>query len=232
MEPENISNIIKKIRKDNNLTQRDLANELNVTYQAVSKWENAKGIPDISTLKTISEKYHISLDNILDGNFVNKDSNSKRKKIIIGFLSILLLIGIVWLYFFIREKNDEAYLLKLKTNCQDFTLNGVLTNNGQKSAIHISNIIYCGKEIDETIYDEIECNLFEVHAKEKKLISFYNEKGEKKLQDYLTGITFNVNNYTRICERFVDDTILLEINATKGNKTVTYNIPLTIDDGC
>ena len=59
MEPENISNIIKKIRKDNNLTQRDLANELNVTYQAVSKWENAKGIPDISTLKIISEKYHI-----------------------------------------------------------------------------------------------------------------------------------------------------------------------------
>ena len=229
MKPENISNIIKKIREDNNLTQRDLADELNVTYQAVSKWENAKGIPDISILKMISEKYNIILDNILEGNFTNKKNN---KKLLLSSIILFLILCGVGLYFLIKEKNNEAYLLKLKTDCKDFTLNGVLTNNGQKSAIHISNIIYCGNEIDETIYDEIECNLYEVHSKEKKLISVYNEKSEKKLQEYLKDISFDVNNYTRICQKFDDDTILLEINAIKGNKKVTYNISVIIDNGC
>ena len=38
MNQEEFGKIIKKIRKDNNLTQQQLANKYNVTYQAVSKW--------------------------------------------------------------------------------------------------------------------------------------------------------------------------------------------------
>ena len=39
MEQEKIANLIKKIRKDNHLTQKELADKYHVTYQAVSKWE-------------------------------------------------------------------------------------------------------------------------------------------------------------------------------------------------
>ena len=42
MDNEKISEFIKKIRKDNNLTQKELAAKYGVTYQAVSKWENGK----------------------------------------------------------------------------------------------------------------------------------------------------------------------------------------------
>ena len=45
MEQEKVSNFIKKIRKDNNLTQKDLAEKYGVTYQAVSKWENGLSFP-------------------------------------------------------------------------------------------------------------------------------------------------------------------------------------------
>ena len=38
MDQEKIGNLIKKIRKENHLTQAELANKLGVTYQAVSKW--------------------------------------------------------------------------------------------------------------------------------------------------------------------------------------------------
>ena len=47
MDQEKIGNFIKEIRKKNNLTQKDLADKYNVTYQAVSKWENGKNMPDI-----------------------------------------------------------------------------------------------------------------------------------------------------------------------------------------
>ena len=40
MDVDKFSQIIKQIRKDNHLTQKALANKYNITYQAVSKWEN------------------------------------------------------------------------------------------------------------------------------------------------------------------------------------------------
>ena len=51
MDSEKIGKFIKELRKRNNLTQADLANKYGVTYQAVSKWETGKNIPDISLIK-------------------------------------------------------------------------------------------------------------------------------------------------------------------------------------
>ena len=68
MDQERIGNLIKQIRKDNNLTQKDLADKLGVTFQAVSKWENGKNIPDIAVLKQISDMFNINIDDILNGN--------------------------------------------------------------------------------------------------------------------------------------------------------------------
>lgn len=47
MDQEKISKFIKAIRKKNNLTQKEFADKYGVTFQAVSKWENARGIPEI-----------------------------------------------------------------------------------------------------------------------------------------------------------------------------------------
>ena len=53
MNQEKISNLIKQLRKKDNLTQAQFANKYNVTFQAVSKWENGKSLPDIVLLKQI-----------------------------------------------------------------------------------------------------------------------------------------------------------------------------------
>ena len=56
MNQEKIGALIKKIRKDNHLTQKEFAELFGVTYQAVSKWEHGLCIPDIAifTFKTVS----------------------------------------------------------------------------------------------------------------------------------------------------------------------------------
>ena len=66
MNQEKIGNIIKNIRVQNNLSQREFAEKFGVTYQAVSKWENGKNIPDIAILKEICREYNLDLDNLLD----------------------------------------------------------------------------------------------------------------------------------------------------------------------
>ena len=49
MEPiqNTLANRIQTLRKENEMTQEELANRLGVTFQAVSKWENGKAAPDI-----------------------------------------------------------------------------------------------------------------------------------------------------------------------------------------
>ena len=56
---------IKKLRNENGLTQKDLSNMVNVTFQTVSKWENDENEPDVSTLKKLASLFGCSLDYLL-----------------------------------------------------------------------------------------------------------------------------------------------------------------------
>jgi transcriptional regulator with XRE-family HTH domain len=57
---------ISKLRKDHDLTQSQLADLLNVTRQAVSKWEMGDSFPDISLLPNLSELFHITVDQLVN----------------------------------------------------------------------------------------------------------------------------------------------------------------------
>lgn len=56
---------IKKLRMEKNLTQKDLADRLYVTFQTVSKWENDENEPDVSTLRELAKVFECSLDYLL-----------------------------------------------------------------------------------------------------------------------------------------------------------------------
>ena len=53
------------LRQQQNITQQELAARVNVTHQAVSKWENGSSIPDLQTLMTLSRLFDVSLDELL-----------------------------------------------------------------------------------------------------------------------------------------------------------------------
>ncbi len=55
---------IQKFRKQKGLTQEELADKLGVTYQAVSKWENAKSAPDIFFLPQLADVFFCSIDDL------------------------------------------------------------------------------------------------------------------------------------------------------------------------
>lgn len=92
---------IQQIREQNGMSQEQLAKDLAVTRQAVSKWENGKSLPDIENLMYISDLYGVSLDELVKGDpVVSKkvvaDSNAKEwHKLNIGFFG-LVLIYIAW----------------------------------------------------------------------------------------------------------------------------------------
>lgn len=61
-----LSEKLKSIRKQSNMSQEQLAEKLNVSRQAVTKWETGIGVPDIENLMALSVLFHISIDELLD----------------------------------------------------------------------------------------------------------------------------------------------------------------------
>lgn len=59
---ETMGQIIRRLRKERNLTQEELAEQLGVTFQAVSKWENDSGMPDISQVVPLATVFNVSTD--------------------------------------------------------------------------------------------------------------------------------------------------------------------------
>ena len=56
---------IKRLREAKNVSQEKMAQALNVSYQAVSKWETGKSLPDITLLPLISRYFGITIDELL-----------------------------------------------------------------------------------------------------------------------------------------------------------------------
>lgn len=83
-----IGQFIAALRKEQNLTQLELANKLGVTDRAVSKWENGRGLPDISLMMPLCEALSISVNELLCGErIVTEDITKKSEENIIETLS-------------------------------------------------------------------------------------------------------------------------------------------------
>ena len=75
--------VIKKLREKNKMTQLQLAGKLGVSDKTVSKWETAKGYPDITLLEPIAEAFRVSVTELISGNTIhntNVSANMLRSK--------------------------------------------------------------------------------------------------------------------------------------------------------
>ena len=226
MNQEKISTTIKKIRKHNNLTQESLANELNVTYQAVSKWENGKSIPDIGTLQLICNKYNLDINELLDTPVKNKKNNNNIFIIIVLLVVIVAgaVIGIV-----IHNNHGTFQSRELESSCKDFNIKGTVSYDTTKTHIYISNIDYCGKEND-TVYKKIESVLYSIHPDGKEMeMSKGDTINNITLKNYLDELKFNTSSNT--CSIMKGITLKLVIKAyTDDNVSTTFEIPLNLGD--
>lgn len=76
MEQEKVGKFIAQLRKENNLTQQELADKLEITDKAISKWENGRCLPDVYFLQLLSNIFHVSVKELLNG-----ERDFKKKEI-------------------------------------------------------------------------------------------------------------------------------------------------------
>lgn len=81
MNHEKMSGLISEMRKNQNMTQKQLAEKIGVTDKAVSKWERGAGCPDISTLPILADSLGISVGDLLNGE-ISGDTPPETEKIV------------------------------------------------------------------------------------------------------------------------------------------------------
>ncbi|CYW27194.1 helix-turn-helix transcriptional regulator [Streptococcus suis] len=83
-----IGNTIKQLRLTHNLSQEVLAEQLGVSRQTISNWENGRTVPALDYMKKLSEEYQLSLDQLLhlETNGRDKAKLSKRLLFYLSFL--------------------------------------------------------------------------------------------------------------------------------------------------
>ena len=77
------STTIKQLREKRNLTQAELAERIGVSSKTISKWETAKGLPDISLLQPLAQALNISVIELMSGEQIinqNTSANMLRSK--------------------------------------------------------------------------------------------------------------------------------------------------------
>lgn len=107
---------IKKYRNENQLTQEKLAEKLSVSRQAVSKWEQGRGYPEIESLKTIAELLGCSIDSLISREETtalsietsNRVKKSSKKFTVSLAALVVLLTGVIALLLYIIYKPEQV----------------------------------------------------------------------------------------------------------------------------
>lgn len=151
MNQEKIGKFIAKCRKEKSFTQSELADKLNISNKAISKWETGRGIPDASIMLELCTYLGITVNELLSGekleegeykekaneNIINiakeSEKNKKVKNKIIIVLTIIIIFSILLLITNIIYRNFEVTLeydnrlIKCEINNEDIicSFNGI-----------------------------------------------------------------------------------------------------------
>lgn len=105
---------LQQLRKQKDLTQEQLAEQLYVSRTAISKWESGKGYPNIESLKCISKLFSVSIDELLSGEELislaeteNRANIGKVYSLIYGALDLMV---IACIFLPLYGKSDGSYI--------------------------------------------------------------------------------------------------------------------------
>ena len=222
MNYDKIGEFIKNKRKERNLTQSELAERINVTDKAISKWERGLGCPDVSLLEILSKELDVSILELLQGREIENEvikvteaddyikstiniSNDMTKNKIKNIFNRIIEVSILFIVLLLTILNviqfkymDKEYTYRVTRDTYE-TMTGALTmidNNINK--IKNSKTIFSNED-----HKIIVNNLEEDY---KKINNIYYLKKVLKLED----IKYKINDLRLLTDMYYDPRI--EIN--------------------
>ena len=213
MDNKKFGDFIKELRKEKQLTQKELGEKLNITDKAISKWERGLSFPDIAVLKDLAEFFEIDISELLNGergkkqeidiekaikeaieNYKNIEEKKKEKvqkvKKRIGVISIIIFVFALILqivYLIIFKRHNYEYVI----DALEYIINQIVLLSATSSIIlllkkkKINIIIYFMTVIFTIANIAFLCNN---GLKNKSVVSFS--------KDFSNELILKINNDT------------------------------------
>lgn len=213
MDNKKFGDFIKELRKEKQLTQKELGEKLNITDKAISKWERGLSFPDIAVLKDLAEFFEIDISELLNGergkkqeidiekaiqeaieNYKNIEEKKKEKvqkvKKRIGVISIIIFVFALILqivYLIIFKRHNYEYVI----DALEYIINQIMILSATSSIIlllkkkKINIIIYFMTVIFTIANIAFLCNN---GLKNKSVVSFS--------KDFSNELILKINNDT------------------------------------
>ena len=130
MANKTLGEMISSLRKEKNMTQNDLAEKMNVTDKAVSKWERNLSCPDVNSIPKLAEILGVSVEELLNAQ-TKQDDNKIDEIINIALIGISLAMGIIVTSILKQiDMNNAIIMLGIGISCLSIYL---LKNKKDKS---------------------------------------------------------------------------------------------------
>lgn len=110
-----LSNKLQELRKNEGLTQEQLANILFVSRTAISKWESGRGYPSIDSLKAIAQYFGISIDDLLSGEeliVIAEEDNKAKQNNLCDFIFGLIDLSVILFFFLPLFGQKEGNIIR------------------------------------------------------------------------------------------------------------------------
>ena len=230
MDINKIGRFIKELRLEKNISQNQLSEEIHVTRQAISNWENGKAIPDSDILLTLSSLFKVSINEILSGERNTSESNlqditlqlidennDKRRKIkrilLTSTISIISLFLIFLGFYFINNYNSiKVYSVNGKSTSFK-TYNGIFVTTRNKFYLRLGKIRSRGQNNIDRVN---KVKLFYLNKDNRKVVILENDKTDILLdEDFGYKEYFYSNNLNTILNN-----MYLEITYNEKEKEI------------
>ena len=159
-----LGNKIKELRKAKNISQEILAEYLGVSFQAVSKWENEAGLPDVTLIPAIASFFEVSMDELFD---YNRMENERKRDAICDEAAKC------------RIDNPKKAEQILRDGLKQFPGDDIILNNllyTMRSPERSEEVIkICKTLIECTHYDDVKYDALRI------LAETYHEMGQQAL---------------------------------------------------
>lgn len=134
---------LSQLRKEKGLTQIQLAEQLNVTDKAISRWETGKNFPDIEIFEDLSKILDISISELLEGKRIEKEKlfdvseehivkqikkNKKAKKVYMIIISVIMLFAMICGYLVMQNSGIFAGVIYNEISCYSNDILTIMNN--------------------------------------------------------------------------------------------------------